>query len=136
MVVGHGIEIDSGVSVRGQCTGRTDRYTGDVRGVKQHQRAVRGGGSGIERSMGVTAVRCSDDGPCLLVGDGHAERADIKPNPTLCVDVDHGGRNGIAVIHAGLHTRGTPRPASGCSVPCCRGLTPVGIHDWMDAEGH
>ena len=48
VVISNGIEIHSGVCVSGQCTGRTDGHAGDVRGVEQHLRPVRGGGSRIE----------------------------------------------------------------------------------------
>ncbi len=91
MVVSNGIEIHSGVGVRGLCTGRTDGHAGDVRGVEQHLRTVRCGGSGIERRVSVSGVWSGDDGPCLLVGDGHTKRTHIEPDPTLCVNVDHGG---------------------------------------------
>ena len=85
--------------------------------------------------MGIAVVigRSNDD-PSLLVGDGHASGADIEPNPSCGVNIHHGCRYGVAIIHARLHTGSTPCSACCGAVPGGRGSAPVGIGDGVDSE--
>ena len=41
----------------------------------------------------MTLVGRGDDDPCLVVGGGHAERADVKPEPAGRVHVHDGRRD-------------------------------------------
>ena len=92
MVVSNGVEVHGCVSVRGERTARTDGHGRDVGGVEHDLRPEINVvcGAGIKRSVGVSGVWCSDDDPCLMVADGHAGCAQIKPQPPCRVDVDHG----------------------------------------------
>ena len=85
--------------------------------------------------MRIAGVGGCDNDPRLFAGDGHASGAHIEPNPTLRIDVHHGGRNGIAVVHAGLHAGCAPCATGGGAVPCGGGRAPVGVDDGVDIEG-
>ena len=136
MVIGDGIEVHSRVSIRGKRSRRTDGHACDVRCVEQNLRSVVHvhGRAGVERSVSVTLVGRGDDDPCLVVGGGHAERADVKPEPAGGVHVHDGRRDGIPVIGTGRHARCAPQDTAGGAVPGGRGLAPVGVDDGVYGE--
>ena len=138
MVVSDGVEIHGGVGVGRYGSRWGDVHGRDVGGVEQDFRAERGldGIARIETGVCKAVVCRTDDDPCLLAGDGHARRADVKPKPAFGVDVDNGGGNGIAVIHTGLHAGCAPGCSAGASVPRGRGLRPARIQQRVDAEGN
>ena len=110
MVVGDGVEVHRGVSIRGHRSSWRDVDRGDVGRVEQNLGPEGLGDriAGIEGCVGESRVSGGDDHPRLLTGDGHAQRADVKPKPSCGVHVGDGGGDGIAIIHTGLHSRSAP----------------------------
>ena len=119
-------EHDRGVGIGCDGTAGSDVNGGDVGGVEQHLRAetLVGYFARIEFSMRKSCVGNPKNHPSLLAGDGHAWRAQVKPNPTGITNIGGGGRHGCSVINTCLQAGSTPCRARSCPVPCSAELVP------------
>ena len=141
MVIGNVTECDWSIRCRRRCR-RRDVNTADI-GVVQHDDRSVGclanqGFAGDEIRHHVATVWRTDNDPSVVVVNQHTLCTNVKPNPAVFTEVGfHERRNRCCfVINTGLHTICTPGDACGRIVPCGAGLTPLGVGDSVNIEGH